>query len=68
MEQPTKRGDKFTVDYSNEIYSVANFFGSSGLSYETAKEAAEKNPNDEWICINNLEYGGAHDIRGCKLI
>ena len=56
-----KKGQKFT--HLGSTLTATAFFGKSGIEYDTAKEAIEKNGNNSMICVKNAEFDGVTDIR-----
>lgn len=67
--KPKKIGDKFidTASSKTDTYTVAAFFGKTGVEYGTAREAVQGNPPGI-ICVKNQEFGGSHNIESCQVL
>lgn len=64
METVKKAGERFT--HQGKTFTVKSFFGSTGIEYQTADEAKKANPKDSLICVKNVEYEGATELRLSK--
>jgi len=61
-----KAGDKFM--FRDMKLTAKYFFGESGIEYLTAAEAVAANPENDYICVQNVENNGTTPLSRSILI
>lgn len=70
MKYPQRIGDKFTsktVAGGDRVLTCSGFHGSDGKLYTTLADCQAANPNDPFVCVENVAFGGSTELEKTKL-